>query len=72
MGIFFVKMPIVHTQTQENHMQINPDYNTAAFTIRAYNTGEVIVYEPVSKKLNTPTEDGKPRINTSLLKMQTL
>jgi len=50
-------------------MQINPDYNTTAFTIRAYEEGEIIVYEPISKKLNTPTEDGKPRVNTSLLKM---
>ena len=50
-------------------MQINPDYNTAAYTIRAYETGEIVVYEPVSKKLNTPTEDGKPRINTRLIKI---
>ena len=50
-------------------MQINPDYNTGAYTIRAYEAGEIVVYEPVSRKLNTLTEDGKPRVNTTLLKM---
>jgi len=29
-------------------MQINPDYNTAAYTIRSYEAGEIIVYEPMS------------------------
>ena len=54
-------------------MQINPDLNTAAYTIRSYGQGEVIVYEPVSRKrmpANTETlqSNAQQRINTTLLK----
>ncbi len=49
-------------------MQINPDYNTDAFTIRSYKAGEVIVYEPITRtKIDTQAEGLQQRINTTLI-----
>ena len=54
-------------------MQINPDYNTAAYTIRSYETGEIVVFEPISPtqigKSNTNQGNDQQRANTTLLKL---
>jgi len=51
-------------------MQINPDYNTDAFTIRSYKAGEVVVYEPVTRaKIDTRAEGLQQRINTTLISL---
>ncbi len=31
-------------------MQINPDFNASAYTIKSYETGKVTVFEPISKQ----------------------
>ena len=48
-------------------MQINPDINTHAFTIKSYDTGEIIVYEPVSSQHTDPSGDVHQRVNTALV-----
>jgi len=52
-------------------MQINPDYNTAAYTIRSYEIGEIVVFEPISTdKSSSPLENNQQRGNTGLLKLK--
>lgn len=49
-------------------MQINPDINTQAFTIRSYDAGEIIIYEPVSYQRTDPSSgDTHQRVNTTLI-----
>lgn len=49
-------------------MQINPDINLNAFTIRSYDTGEIIIYEPVSSKpIDSSLKEMNPRVNTTLI-----
>jgi len=54
-------------------MQINPDYNTAAYTIRSYQSGEIVIFEPTStshhEKSNSKSENDQPRANAILLKL---
>ena len=55
-------------------MQINPDYNTAAYTIRSYEKGEIIIYEPISSedfsKPEPHQENGKAKKNQAIVRLQ--
>jgi len=54
-------------------MQINPDYNTAAYTIRSYQTGEIVIFEPTPTtqidKSNAKPGNEQQRSNATLLKL---
>jgi len=54
-------------QSEETPMQINPDINTSAYTVKSYDIGEVTVFEPISaENIQTANETGKPPIVDTL------
>lgn len=69
--IFSLKCHLILKDKQEKPMQINPDYNTAAYTIRSYEAGEIVIFEPISSDhseiTNTEPENNRQRANATLL-----
>jgi len=48
-------------------MQINPDMNSSAYTIKSYDVGEVTVYEPIlAKDAKQALENGKTPIASTI------
>ena len=61
---------MTRVKSTEKNMQINPDIDTSAYTIKSYTEGEIIIYDPVTFKKESSAAHANQRANTRLMKLR--